>query len=160
VAATIINVRFYSLNPLPMEIRSTFELPVWPYSREDGEMPKELIDYFNQYSIFYYRDEIVTGNHLRPGLINREISVITPIDCYGHSCYIDYGNRTFKVVPWWQQCSREFIKECEMQTGDRMAWTAFNEYRSLKGMTNRYIKAPLVNKIKPSKFISSKEDVR
>lgn len=160
MAGTIINVRFYSLTPLPMEIRNTFELPVWPYSRPDGEMPAELIEYFNQYGIFYYRDEIITGNSLRAGLINPEISAVPPIDCYGHSCYIDYGNRTFKVVPWWQQCSREFVKECEMQTGDKMAWTAFNEHRSLKGFNNRFIKAPLVNKIKPSKFISSKEDVR
>jgi hypothetical protein len=160
VANTIINVSFYSINPLPMEIRRTFELPVWPYSDQNAEMPKELVDYFFPYSIFYYRDEITKENQLRPGLINPKVVFETPIDCYAHSCYIDYGMRTFRVVPWWGACSREFVQQCLKQTGDKMAWTTFNEHRTLKGFNSRFIKAPLVSKTKVVRPIKSVEDFR
>lgn len=160
MAGTIINVSMYSLNPLPMELRSTFELPVWPYSQADGSMPAELAAYFKQYSIFYYRDEITKGNELRPGLVTPGINFETPIDCYRHSCYIDYGNRTFKIVPWWPQCSREFVMAEVQRTGDRMAWTGFNEPRILKGFNSRFIKSSAVNKPTPTKSLKSVEDFR
>lgn len=159
MASTIINVSFYSLRPLPMEIRKSFELPEWPYSRSDGQMPDELAEYFRRYSIFYYRDEITKGNQLREGLITPGISVETPVDCYSHSCYIDYGGRTFKIVPWWSQCSRQFVQDCINLTGDDLAWTVFNEHRICKGFNSRYIKAPLVAKLKPSRDIRQAEDL-
>jgi len=143
VAATIINVNFYSWNPLPMDIRATFELPSWPYGYD--ELPSDVVDYFRRYSIFYYRDSICKDDKVREGLIvpGSENKTL-PLDCYAHSCYIDYGMRTFKIVPWWSACSRQFIKDCVAQTGDNLAWNVFNQHRIVKQFNNRFIKSSLV----------------
>lgn len=139
MSSSIINVGFYSLSPLPNSIRGTFELPAWPYAR--SEMDPDLVEYFKQYDIFYYRDSITVPGQFRAGLITPGYeSIKMPVRCYSHSCYIDYGNRTFEIVEWWPQCSREFIQQCMTDFGDRYAWTNFNEPRELRGYNNRFIK--------------------
>lgn len=144
MSGSIINVSFYSVKPLPKEIRSTFELPAWPYSGD--EMNPDLVDYFSAYGIFYYRDSITVPGTYRAGLITPGYeSIETPSTCYAHSCYIDYSNRTFEIVEWWPQCSKVFIQDCLRDFGDRYAWTGFNEPRQLIKYNDRFIKSkPLV----------------
>ena len=158
MAGTIINVTFYSWQPLPMEIRPTFELPSWPYGYK--ELPKDVEEYFKQYSIFYYRDSICKDDKIREGLVvDGSEKIQLPIDCYAHSCYIDYGMRTFKVVPWWGACSRSFVKECVETTGDDYAWTVFNEHRIVKQFNSRFIKSSKVGGYGKKKGIAESKDV-
>jgi hypothetical protein len=159
VASTIINVSFYSWNPLPMELRSTFELPSWPYPDDSGIIPQDVDEYFRKYSIFYYRDSISHKNKLRQGLIaTGSENIKLPHPGYYHSCYIDIEMRTFAIVPWWSQCSRQFVLDTEKLTGDRMAWTAFNESRVIKGFNSRMIKSSVTNKTKKPKPIRRERD--
>lgn len=134
----LIPVQFYSWNPLPDSIRSTFELPAWPYSNRDRSLPREVLDYFNHYSIWYYRDSLPDGEGgARPALfgtyLGKPLSEVKyPIDCFCHSCYIHYASMEFNIARWWPNCSQEFIEQQVAIAGDNFAWNTFNDQRKLK----------------------------
>jgi hypothetical protein len=154
----IVQVNFYSVKPLPMDARSSFELPAWPYSSDDGVLPEEVAEYFKQLGIFYYRDSIQKKGSFRNGLITPGFEEMPlPQNCWGHSCYIDYAYRTFKVVEWWRGCSIDFVRDCVKKTGDRYSWTTFNESRVVKAFNSRFIKSSLVTKPTGRKIRSSKD---
>lgn len=133
----LIPIQFYSWKPLPLELRSTFELPDWPYSRQDNQLPPDVLEYFNTYGIWYYRDGLPGVNGARHALfgtyLGKPLSEAKfPIDVFGYSGYIRYADMSFAIGKWWPSCSREFIDQQIAISGDDYAWNVWGEQRRAK----------------------------
>lgn len=50
-------IKIYSIEPLPYELRGEFELPIWPYFHGPGIIPKQLLEYFQKYKIIRYQQD-------------------------------------------------------------------------------------------------------
>ena len=126
-------VFMHSSDPLPLELRSSFELPVWPYREGPGNVPTEFRDYLKQYTIFRYLDDeadhpsaILVPNSEGEWPHNWE----SPIDCYEHIVYIH--DDTLEVGTWPNdQNETKLHEQIVAKTGDNYSWGSFNKKVSL-----------------------------
>jgi hypothetical protein len=136
-------VYMYHFIPLPIEIRSSFELPAWPYS-DDPEFEKIFEDYMKSLKVFRYEDNVLEDGDLDTNYsINFEVEEIEfPFNAFFSSCAI--SNEELKIIDWPQDNKKgsnlmKKIKENKIQS-DLKAWFNWNVPMSITGWTPEYIR--------------------
>lgn len=128
-------IQLFSKRPLPQELRSTFELPCWPYREgPGGQIPVELRDYLRKYSVFRYEDDYPgdRGQYSYAILIPDDDGVWpsdfkSPINAYQHTLYVH--NETLEIIKWPNDRPEgfELHRKIVEGTGDNFAWAEFNK---------------------------------
>jgi hypothetical protein len=126
-------ITLYSYKPLEVNIRSEFELPAWPYTK-NPEHFKLFEDYMRYLTVFYYADSdvIVAGRDVSyPLYIKPEgwEGVLTPPKdiAWLNSVYVD---KEYKPIKWPQdRPDGNFLVE-KMKVNDiakdMFAWSEWN----------------------------------
>ena len=140
-------IQMHSKKPLPDTLRSTFELPVWPYREGPGQTPIELRDYLKQFTIFRYEDNYTGGPR---GMYAYAIMIPdengtwaqdweSPIECYQHMLFID--DETLEIIHWPNDNPQGFAlhRKIEEATGDTFAWSEFNKKVELRACNSHVI---------------------
>ena len=122
-------ITMYSLEKFPNEVRSEFELPVWPYSNEEGDY-EEFQKYMHELTVFRYADSDmeVDGRDVSMPLTNllaKEEDI--PFMAFVNSVYVDDD---FVPIKWpaWQDKHNPLIQKLASNpiTSDMLAWTNWN----------------------------------
>ncbi len=124
------NITMYSFLPLADNLRTEFELPAWPYTKD-----KEHFELFKNYMldnlVFYYTDsdvEAPDGRKLSyPHFFGFETEGIKwPLQAFLSNVSVDSN---FKVMQWPQDKGETplltKLKECPVSK-DMMAWSQWN----------------------------------
>lgn len=122
-------VKFYTFQPLDDSIRTTFELPAWPYTN-NPEHYKLFEDYLKENSIFLYEDSIDKDGELD---VNYAISLPLDIDpeksftAFRFEGVLDGDTLAIKDFPAAQLRNPKFsIARVNEHYGDTKAWFAWN----------------------------------
>lgn len=114
----VLHTKYYSLRPLPMELKETFELPTDPDSDDENER-NQVLDFFKQYGIFYYGDEdLVNGIIIEPDDGLGPIQERHGFQAFKHSCVLDCED--LSVVNW------EDIHDPRVKEKGTKAWLEWN----------------------------------
>lgn len=122
-------------DPLPLELRESFELPAWPYT-EDKDFYQIFLDYMHQYTILRYQDTaIMDGDNnidypftfVRVG---EDEEVKGPVYIYYSRVAVD--DSEFKVQKWpmdrTADADKKWLSRVKKHaiSGDMMAWSFWN----------------------------------
>ncbi len=137
-----------STKMFPMSVRSTFELPVWPYREgPGGEVPHEFRDYLRELNVFYYLDDYSDdkNNFTHAILVPNDEGQWPhewkmPMDVYRQMVYIH--DDTLEVGRWPndQAEGRELYQKIVSATGDDFAWGEFNKPVTIAGVSSSIIR--------------------
>lgn len=152
-------IRIYSINPLPDELRGTFELPAWPYYNGNAtDIPKELVEYFQKYSIIRYQDDYV----------KYPVGIVVPYQgkdysnersafpAYLSAAWLD--NENLSIIKWPYDDPRGHSLRAKIQDtiGDDFAWSIWNREVMVTRMTLSMVK--LLSGYKPQRGKNAKFD--
>jgi len=90
-------VTLYSREPLPLEIRTTFDLQAWPYNPEHSHL---FYDYMKKLTIFRYEDDQFTDGGKD---IGHPLNIDKPSGPFPFQAYYSYcalSNSTLTIMNW------------------------------------------------------------
>lgn len=144
--------KIYSTEPLPIELRSKFELPAWPYYFGNTDViPQELMDYFEVLNIVRYQDDVTK---YPTGLV---MPFAPEGQFYGFfsSGWLDDDN--WNIIKWpmdappGMSVNKRLHKKIVDKTGDDYAWGEFNTIVNVVSMDTQRVKlGPISEEIKNS----------
>ena len=124
------NITMYSFRPLADNLRTEFELPAWPYTKNTDHF--ELFkNYMKDNLVFYYTDSDVESPDGRRLSYPHFFEFVTegvewPITAYMNNVSVDSN---FKVMQWPQDKGETpllvKLKKCPVSK-DMMAWSSWN----------------------------------
>ena len=124
-------------DPLPLDLRNTFELPAWPYT-EDKEFFKIFLDYMHKYSILRYHDTALSdgGKNIDYPFTFYKVGedeyndVKGPVYIYYSRVAVD--DNEFRVQTWpmdrVSDADQKWLHSIKHHpvSGDMMAWSFWN----------------------------------
>ena len=126
-------VNFYTFEPLDISLRSTFELPDFPYD-EEGE--PAFRRYMQGLKAMRYIDDLLEYDGRDVGYaINFEISnKVLPVTAYFSSVAVD--DETLKVIDWPRDFTTPSRPDVDIDinqiTSDNKAWFSWNTIGEVK----------------------------
>ncbi len=123
---TELRFQLWSLKPLPAELIN-LTLPDYPFSKSNlGPLPDEVLKFFQQYQIIYYRDEaqpfgiVVQVNDGNPKpIIEREM-----FPAYRSSGMLN--RKTLTIMEWTPKTMPAKFRKLVKKRGDAYAWFMWN----------------------------------
>jgi len=122
-------------DPLPLELRTSFELPAWPYT-EDKEFFQIFLDYMQKYTILRYQDTALSDGNKNVDYpftfiqVGEEEEIKGPIYIYYSRVAVD--DQEFKVQRWPMDriadADPKWLSKIKKHpvSSDMMAWSFFN----------------------------------
>jgi hypothetical protein len=115
----LIHAKYFSLQPLPIELKDSFEIPADPDDEDDDNV--ELAKgFFRKHTIFFYQDDELTE-----GIIIEQDDGNGPIEdrhgfqAFKHSCILDMEN--LRVTDW------EDLNDPKVKEKGPKAWLEWNK---------------------------------
>lgn len=127
--------QMYSLKEFPIELRTQFRLPTYPYD-EDEDKAKISREYLRQYGVFFFRDDEHGHGVIIPPVNDPDIEERSGFIAYRSMCELDFDISEFADDEWqeiydsfenvgvtgWEKPTKEYIAK----KGDDRAWLEFN----------------------------------
>lgn len=115
---TTYTVGFYTLKPLPLEMRASFELKGSPYKRA------EVLDFLSEYGVLHFRDEVhPQGMVFSPGGV--DYTKVSPIEVYHYVAKLDTDNKTYARIGKWDSGN------LHKKYNDPHAWLRWGEKKKI-----------------------------
>ena len=115
---TFYTIAFYTLKPLPLEMRATFSLTGSPYKRP------EALNHLKDYEVIHFRDEIhPIGLVLSPN--GTDYTKVSPIDVYHYCAKLETDNKTYARISTWNSGS------VHRKWGDSYSWLRWGEQKKI-----------------------------
>lgn len=139
----ILQVKMYSLRPFPHSLRSSFELPEWPYfNGVDNPPPNKFVQYLRDLGVVHYQDDYPKSKYAilidQPDFSFRGMK---PTLMYFNFCQIDDDN--LKIIKWSNKGRPELRQKIHEVTGDDFAWYDWNsEIEVLEVSSTKVVCAP------------------
>jgi len=120
-------IDLYTFKPLPLSMRTTFELMAWPYGEHRAVFEKQMRDL---YAFRYEDSEMVDGDRDINFSLNFKIANDLKYPFLGFFNKLAVSNSELKIIPWPADDQKgysllEKLDEDEVAK-DRMAWLAWN----------------------------------
>lgn len=113
-----LHTKYYSLKPLPLDIKEIFELPADPITEDETD--RQLVfDYFRKYSIFFYQDEELNDGIIIDQNDGVRIEDQNGFQAFKHSCMLASNN--LHVADW------EDLNDPKVQQKGPKAWLEWNK---------------------------------
>jgi hypothetical protein len=130
----------YSYKPLPLEVRTSFDLQAWPYNDRHKHL---FIDYMKSLTVFRYEDdETEDGSRIIAYPINIEKPTgDKPFEAYYSSCAV--SNKNLSIIAWPNDKpeGQDLMDMIDLHPigKDRKAWFEWNIPVNVLSWTNSMI---------------------
>jgi len=127
----------YTLKPLPQELRGTFQIPAYPFSKDGGEVNPKFLEWAKELGIVHYRDSVLNKGLIIDPDEDTDMEELSGFDCYKSQMRLLY--KGMKIWEWTAGDEPRKLEKIRKKHGDIFAWDEWNNLLVIGKMTTQAV---------------------